>query len=233
MTPSQRVARSYMASVDAALEPEVSRAVRDHMLKYLREMKTAYRRMYNAQKVEGKVFESILDMVIPNYEGLANGGVGLDPTWVPYVGNVEFDRVDLPLVREMVRKSIMDTLNELYGQSMGMSSSFRWDTETEEEYWFLTHGFDVREAKRILTSRPRVVEALELEGVKGMASRSHGMNPDDSTVDIRFPVLVATTKGGNFLPIDGWNRIRKAIRQGETTVPAVFLNASESKKIAL
>jgi len=146
MTPSQRVARSYMASVDAALEPEVSRAVRDHMLKYLREMKAAYRKMYNSQKVDGKVFESILENTIPNYEFLMAGGVGLDPDWVPYVGDVSFDRGDFPAVREMARQAVFDVLSELFGEVLGMSSAFRWDTETAEEFWFLTRGYDVRAA---------------------------------------------------------------------------------------
>lgn len=232
MTPSQRVARSYMASVDAALEPEVSRAVRDHMLKYLREMKTAYRRMYNSQKVEGRVFESLLEGSIPNYEALTRGGEGLDPSWIPYVGNADYPREDLPLVRELARKAVFSVLNELFGDAVGMSSSYHWDTETEEEFWFLTHGYDVREAKRIIVSRPRVVETLGVDTFRGMASRTLGMNPEDASVDLRLPVLVATTKGGNYLPIDGWNRIRKALRQGDMTVPAVFLNATETKRIS-
>lgn len=233
MTPTKKVASLYLASLDPGLAEAVKSEIRRSMLKYLREMKAPYRKMYNAQKVDGKVFESILETSIPNYEALMGGGVGLDSGWVPYVGNVNFDRGDLPAVREMARQAVFDVLSELFGEALGMSSAFRWDTETAEEFWFLTRGYDVRAAKRIIVSRPRVVESLEVEPVKGIAFRTQGMNPDSASVDIKFPVLVVTTAGGNYLPIDGWNRIRKAIRQGEAVVPAVFLNASESKKITL
>jgi hypothetical protein len=74
---------------------------------------------------------------------------------------------------------------------------------------------------------------MALEGLNGLAGRTLGMNPDSSAVDLRLPILVVTTPSGNLLPIDGWNRIRKALASNAEDVPAVFFNAAETRRVAL
>lgn len=234
-----RVAQLYLrkASLEdlpAGLQEEADRVVSSQVSKYLREMKTAYRRMYNAQKYGGKVFEDLVAAVVPNYDpDRGDFFPNLDPEWVPYVGRVDFDREQLPDVKKAVLRAFQKALSDLFGEPLGMSSEFRWDTETDEKFRFLNRWYDVRAAKQFLVRRPRVVEALSLDGIKGLAARALGMNPETDTVDVRLPVLVVLTPQGNLLPIDGWNRIRKALASGLSEVPAVFLNASESKRVTL
>ena len=233
MSPSvHRVARRFLVSSD--LGAEVHTEVRRFMNRALPVMKALYRRMHNAQKVDGKVFEDTVGGVVPGYDPATGGWGGwMAAEFQPYVGRVDFTPDQLPQVREMVRAAMGVVLGELFGVALGMSSSFRWDTETAEEFWIFNQGYDVRAAKRLIVARPRVVEALSLEGLKGLSGRTTGMNPDADSVDLRFPVLVATTPRGLLLPIDGWNRIRKAFREDLTEVPAVILNASETRKVSL
>ena len=154
-----------------------------------------------------------------------------DPEWTPYVGDYDFDRSEMPAVREAIRAELLAQLNGLYGEPVGMSSAFRWDTTTEERFFFADSEYDVRRAKELIVARPRVVEQLDVSSIAGFASRVLGMNPSQDAVDLRFPVLVALTRRGTPIPIDGWNRIRKSIATGSVTVPAVFLNARESKLV--
>jgi hypothetical protein len=229
-----RVARRRLATLDSRLEDEILEKVREVFSKTFREMKTFYRRWFNTQKVEGKAFEGFLEQVLPQYDASTRTFYGdLDSTWIPYVGGVEFAREDLSEVRELVRHAVFEVLAEYYGEPLGMSNAFHWDTETEEEFWILGRGYDVRAAKRILVARPRVVERMALEGLNGLAGRTLGMNPDSSAVDLRLPILVVTTPSGNLLPIDGWNRIRKALASNAEDVPAVFFNAAETRRVAL
>lgn len=216
------------------LQQELEKEVSSVVSKTFKDGKSLYRRMYNTQKFTGKAFENVLDQVIPNYDiNTGDFSSNLDPDWVPYIGRVDFDRQLLPDVKLAAQSALGKALNDIFGENLGLSSKFHWDTETEEQFWFLSHSFDVREAKRIIASKPRVVSPLSLEGIEGWANRVRGMNPDTNTVDIKFPVIVAMTQKGNSIPIDGWNRIRKAISNGLTEVPAVFLNSSESKKVRL
>jgi ParB-like chromosome segregation protein Spo0J len=49
-------------------------------------------------------------------------------------------------------------------------------------------------------------------------------------IDLTVPVILAWTKAGSLLPIDGWHRIAKATLAGVETLPAVVLNKAESKR---
>lgn len=228
MGPKRIVARFLRAS----LESEVQAAVKKWVSQNFKWMKAFYRTWYNRQRVGGEVFEKVVADLVPGYDPETGSISGhTDPAWTPYVGNYDFDRSEVPVVREQIRFRLLAELNDLYGQPVGMSSSFRWDTTTEERFFFGPMEFDVRRAKELIVARPRVVESLDVAEVAGFSSRVRGMNPSGDSVDVRFPVVVALTVRGTPVPIDGWNRIRKSIAAGDTVVPAVFLNARESKLV--
>lgn len=111
------------------------------------------------------------------------------------------------------------------------SREVTWHTEAEERYTFLTAGWDVRAAKRLIVAKPRPVKTLSLEGTAGLAAQHNGESPDPTTVDLAVPLVVVTTPAGHALPIDGWNRIRKALAEGRTELPAVFLTKAESQRV--
>lgn len=234
MPSPKRVTARYLQALSPDFRERLRGVVSQKVMETIGVMGSVYKRIHNAQKVGGKTFENFLEDLIPHYDPRVGGfGDWVDPSWVPHIGPVEFEREDLEEVKKLVRDLLLQVLEEHYGESLGMSSAFRWDTETEEVFSFLLHSWDVRQAKRIIVARPRVVVAFSLEGLAGVASRVLGMNPSQDSVDFRLPIVVVTTPQGNYLPIDGWNRIRKALLQGLTEVPSVLLNASESRKVTL
>mgnify|MGYP000882141868 CR=1 FL=1 len=228
VSPRRTVARFLRASLQSAVRAAVKKEISEN----LRWAGSTYRTWYNRQVVGGKVFEQTVANLVPNYDpGTGQISDRADPEWTPYVGDYDFDRSEMPAVREAIRAELLAQLNGLYGEPVGMSSAFRWDTTTEERFFFADSEYDVRRAKELIVARPRVVEQLDVSSIAGFASRVLGMNPSQDAVDLRFPVLVALTRRGTPIPIDGWNRIRKSIATGSVTVPAVFLNARESKLV--
>ena len=110
-------------------------------------------------------------------------------------------------------------------------ASVQWDTTTEETYTFLAYAFDVRRAKEILVAKRHRLDNFDPSQWEDLAKRHIGVNP--TNVDLTVPVFFATPKKGVYLPIDGWNRIRKAIKEGVTELPAVMLNFKETQTILI
>jgi len=110
-----------------------------------------------------------------------------------------------------------------------------WDTTTEEWFSFLAGSWDVREAKRILAKKPRKGVTFNPADWREFAGNIGGEGPADEKVNLDVPVVFITRKSDGKtwnLPIDGWNRIRKANLQGVLELPAVVLTLTESRKIA-
>jgi hypothetical protein len=110
-------------------------------------------------------------------------------------------------------------------------AAFTWDTTTEEIYSFMSYSFDVRKAKEILTKKKHKVHEFDPTEWADIAKRHTGMKPKN--INLEIPVIFATPKPGIFLPIDGWNRIQKAIKEGVPELPAVMLNLKETAQILL
>ena len=114
-----------------------------------------------------------------------------------------------------------------------------WNTEPET-FSFVSACFDVAEAKRVLTEKPHKVGNMEiadvarLVGEPGKIVLGVSVNwervQNDPSIDLTVPVILAWTKAGSLLPIDGWHRIAKAKLQGATSLPAVVLNKTESRR---
>jgi hypothetical protein len=110
-----------------------------------------------------------------------------------------------------------------------MSIFTDWDTEREETFNFLGITFDVREARRILKARPRESRLLEVHKYQALLDMISGFSPA-SKIDLDVPVICLAVGKGSF-PIDGWNRILEATRQGRNTLPCVRLNEAEHGQI--
>jgi hypothetical protein len=122
----------------------------------------------------------------------------------------------------------------------------------DEVFTFVGHSYDVSKAVEILLARGIDVGHMIVADVERLVQRSNGstitigisvdwnfihddaeLPDDDCCIDIRVPIICAYTPVGNFLPIDGWHRIAKAILKGVQELPAVCLTEQESKKIWL
>jgi len=126
-----------------------------------------------------------------------------------------------------------------------------WNTEKFETFTFISAQYDVRAAKQILASKKRTpkIHQLAVADVEPLLAKhtkegnvemiTMGVTVDwsraesDPTIDLDVPIIVAQTAQGNFLPIDGYHRIAKAVKVGKTHLPCVVLNKAETKKILL
>lgn len=121
----------------------------------------------------------------------------------------------------------------------------QWNTQEQETFQFMAAAFDVRAAKQILADRAeagkphevgeiQVTDVSSWVGEPGKLVMGIGVDWDrvqhDPTIDLTVPVVLAYTKGGSFLPIDGWHRIAKAKLAGIEKLPAVALTKAESKR---
>jgi hypothetical protein len=114
-----------------------------------------------------------------------------------------------------------------------------WNPQPET-FSFLSAVFDVAEAKRVLTEKAHKVGYMGLEGILHLVGEPGKMTVGISVdwdriqsspeIDMAVPVILAWTKAGSLLPIDGWHRIAKAKLQGLSSLPAVVLNKKESRR---
>lgn len=115
-----------------------------------------------------------------------------------------------------------------------------WNLDVAETFTFLSASFDVTEAKRILTEKAHKVGEMDLSGILNLIGEPGKMTvgisvdwdrvQNNPEIDLTVPVILAWTKAGSLLPIDGWHRIAKAKLRGITSLPAVVLNKVESKR---
>lgn len=111
-------------------------------------------------------------------------------------------------------------------------------TEVEERFYFLSRGWDVRQAKVLLSARRPKTQPISVED----AATSLGFIRIDKDrvedVDLNFPVIVSpvTVPGQDleqFMVIDGWHRVAKAKQEGIKVLQAFVLTEGEAKRIAL
>lgn len=103
-----------------------------------------------------------------------------------------------------------------------------------EQFCISGYVFDVNIAKDILiqTARPNsLVKMADLKSLAGFISTEE----TDKEINLNVPLIIAqfTTADGHqqVLPIDGWHRIKKAIKDGLETLPCVVLTARETKRV--
>jgi hypothetical protein len=114
-----------------------------------------------------------------------------------------------------------------------------WNT-TPEWFTFLAARFDVQRAKQCLSQKARKVGTMPIQEVARLVGAPDkvmmGISVDwdrvqnDPSIDLSVPVILAWTKAGSLLPIDGWHRIARAKLEGIPSLPAVVLTKAESKR---
>jgi hypothetical protein len=104
-----------------------------------------------------------------------------------------------------------------------------WDTTQNTPFYFFGRGWKVGDAQRMLANKPREAYWLNVSDFKGFIINSMTLNPGPHT-DLSVPVI--TVRIGNaWFPIDGWNRIKKAIDTGVERLPSVRLLKAEADQI--
>jgi hypothetical protein len=104
-----------------------------------------------------------------------------------------------------------------------------WETDRSTPFYFFGTTWNVGEAQRILARKQRDNYWLYVADFLGFIINSQNLNPGVQT-DLNVPVI--TVRVGNaWFPIDGWNRIRKAIDTGIEKLPSVRLSGEEDQQI--
>jgi hypothetical protein len=110
-----------------------------------------------------------------------------------------------------------------------------YEVEPSPEIFLLYgHEWDVEYAKEILRDNPRQPVRFNPEAVRYLAK---GISTYSDIMEFANPshpvILITTNYGGELshLPIDGWHRIKKALKQGIKALPAYVLTLEESQAI--
>lgn len=131
--------------------------------------------------------------------------------------------------RTWVKKS---TVEDRY-QPLSMVAFTSWEPRGET-FRFLAYSFDVDRAKELLAERPRVSDTLEVEECRAFVNRIVIDKGAVDDADLTVPVIFWQGEDGKtFLPIDGWHRIAKALKEEVKSLPAVLLTKKESKEVLL
>jgi len=115
--------------------------------------------------------------------------------------------------------------------------------DTPEVFELFNGAYDIAAAKRILSAKKKLVigtlnvsEVRQYIGEPGKLSLGvyidwERLDREGSSMDLSFPIILATVKAGHLFPIDGWHRLAKAKLLGVQTLPAVCLTRRETCKI--
>ena len=132
-----------------------------------------------------------------------------------------------------------------------MSDQYEWK-DSYETFDFLVRSFDVNKARKFIINSPRKIIQMGLSGVAKLVPRERTRTNEDGTMsmtmglridwdridaeesayNLSFPVIIANING-DYLPIDGWHRIAKAVDQGIDHLPAVILSADETQEVLI
>lgn len=117
----------------------------------------------------------------------------------------------------------------------------RQGDESPELFRFLSATFDVTHAKRLVAGRSVVA-------IDPMTWRSYVRLPHAQTLyalhididkeraqhsDLTLPILIARLTRTSYLPIDGWNRIYRAIVTGTAHLGAQILTVRETHRVRI
>lgn len=106
-----------------------------------------------------------------------------------------------------------------------------WNVDEAETFNFNCGSYDVQKAKLILAAKPaREVIQLEVAGYAAMVKMIAELKA--TNVDLAVPLILVKISDG-YLPIDGWNRIAKAINDGVNSLPAVVLTKEERNHVRM
>lgn len=95
--------------------------------------------------------------------------------------------------------------------------------------WFCLglNEWSIDYAKHVLKNKPRKSWPLNVKDWKGVAEIMNKQKPLGKHINTGVPVICIPF-GTGWLPIDGWSRIRLAIKQGVDVIPCVRLTKVEA-----
>ena len=97
-----------------------------------------------------------------------------------------------------------------------------WDLTTEEYFYFDDWEYDVRAAKRAIIKGRYVITSCKPKGFSQLLKTIDIIARRGHQIDLSVPVLIVSHFGLD-LPIDGWHRIRKALRCRIKSLPCIHL----------
>ena len=112
------------------------------------------------------------------------------------------------------------------------SDQFAWNTEPGQRFAFLSAYWNVTEAKILIRDRPRRLHQLPVAPLSGLLEMIDLEAGKVDTADTEVPVIVIRV-GRGWLPIDGWHRLARALRDGKEWVWAARLTQKEEKSVRL
>lgn len=112
------------------------------------------------------------------------------------------------------------------------SSTITWDIDRKETFIIFNTEFDVQKAKKLITSKPRLVSNITVDNLKLIAAWPLIWPRVLNSANLQIPIIMITIGRGLF-PIDGWHRIHKAIKTGIDSLPYVALSAAETIKVQI
>jgi hypothetical protein len=126
----------------------------------------------------------------------------------------------------------MDPLNSIL---------YEWHSVPGEHFTYrkgdTVNDYDVNKAKRIVRDSPRAIEFVSISSLKDDSEETKIQKTKDKDVKLHIPIIMATMPSGEQMCIDGYHRIRKAIRINEngehkiSKLPAVILSKKETEEI--
>jgi hypothetical protein len=119
------------------------------------------------------------------------------------------------------------------------SKRFEWHEVDHEHFDHNDDSYDVNKAKRIIKDFPRPIYWIPVEKLKKDA-RSTGIDRTaDKKVKLQIPIIMITLDNEELLCIDGYHRIKKAIRLNKENnnkidkLPCVVLSKKETQSILM
>jgi hypothetical protein len=119
------------------------------------------------------------------------------------------------------------------------SKDFEWHEVKNEHFEHNNLNYDVNKAKKIIMESPRPIYWVPIVMLKKAARETRIDRTLDSKVDLKIPIIMVTIDNGEYLCIDGYHRIRKAIKINKkdnsklNKLLGVVLNKKETKDILI
>lgn len=137
---------------------------------------------------------------------------------------------------EIVQAPSAPELRAAWARKAARERGVEENPHAREHFHLLGSTWDVGKAWDILEAKPRAPKTIDTEPLKWFAPL---IKTDPKTVtkaDLTVPIIVAIVKmkkGRGAIPIDGWHRITRALKEGLTELPAYVLTAKETDKVTL
>lgn len=108
-------------------------------------------------------------------------------------------------------------------------NKIKWHLNTYETFWLDGYYWDVTTAKEIASKKNKRVRKTQIAPFAEILPQLK-MYRAQRYIDLDIPILIVPHNGLD-LPIDGWHRIRKALRNGITELPCIKFSSTEANLI--